>query len=129
MQITPFYAAVFELAFVLLSFRVIRVRQRLKIAIGDGDNPGLSRAIRVHGNFSEYVPFTLLLLSFAEIRTQSSLAIHAACILFLVARISHAYGVSQIKENLRFRVFGVLVTGGVICFSAFLILWDLTNEF
>ena len=66
MTVTAVYAAVFGLVFVALSFRVIRIRQRLGVGLGDGEDPLLRRAIRVHGNFAEYVPFALLLVYFAE---------------------------------------------------------------
>ena len=122
MLVTPYYAAIFGLIFVILSFRVIRIRQRLGVAIGDGEDPGLHRAIRVHGNFTEYVPFALLLVYFAEDISQNTLFGHALGSLLLLARLSHAYGVSQLRENLRFRVFGLFVTGCVICGAAVLIL-------
>ena len=55
-MITPLYAAIIALIFVVLSFRTLLLRRRLGIAIGTGENPILTRAIRVHSNFAEYVP-------------------------------------------------------------------------
>lgn len=77
MLVTPYYAAFFGLIFVILSFRVIRIRQRVGVAIGDGSDLRLRRAIRVHGNFTEYVPFALLLVYFAEQTSQNELYAHA----------------------------------------------------
>ncbi|MFE8071127.1 MAPEG family protein [Marinobacteraceae bacterium S3BR75-40.1] len=122
MLVTPYYAAIFGLVLVVLSFRVIRIRQHLAVAMGDGGNYRLRRAVRVHGNFTEYVPLTLLLIYFAELAWQNALVAHALCSLLLLARLFHAYGVSQVREDLRFRVFGLAVTGGVISVSALLIL-------
>ena len=121
-QITPYYAAVFGLFFVGLSFRVIRRRQNLKAAFGDARNDHLKRAIRVHGNFSEYVPITLVLISFVEAQTGNAIVTHCLGLLFLLARILHAYGVSHVRENLRYRFLGTCLTGGVICSSSVFIL-------
>ena len=85
--ITPLYASLFGLLFVLLSVRTLLLRRRLKIAIGHGQQPSLARAARAHANFAEYVPLTLL-----------------------VGRLAHAYGVSQLDEDYRFRVFGMAMT-------------------
>ena len=64
MKITFFYAALLAILFVLLSIRTIRLRRSLKIAVGDAGNPKMLRAMRVHSNFSEYVPLSLLLIYF-----------------------------------------------------------------
>ena len=113
-MITPFYAAILGLFFVYLCIRVIKQRRASKTAIGDGDNIKLSRAIRVQANFSEYVPFVLLLLFLLESRTGSSILIHFFATMLIIGRGVHAYGVSQVKENLKFRVFGMVLTFAVI---------------
>jgi uncharacterized membrane protein YecN with MAPEG domain len=38
----------------------------MHIAIGDAGNPEMLRAMRVHSNFAEYVPLSLLLIYFVE---------------------------------------------------------------
>jgi uncharacterized membrane protein YecN with MAPEG domain len=122
MLITPYYAAILALIFVALSFRVIRIRQQLKVSLGDGKDKQLKRAIRVHGNFAEYVPLTLIMIYFVEIQSHNALLIHGLCTVFILARLSHIYGVSQVKENLIFRVFGLFITGCVISISAIAII-------
>ncbi|HEY2255710.1 MAG TPA: MAPEG family protein [Variovorax sp.] len=110
MPITSFYAALLGLLFVVLSVRTLRLRRKLKISVGDAGNAQLLRAMRVHANFAEYVPLTLLLLAFAEAQGASAAWLHIALGGLLVARVSHAWGVSQVEENYVFRVFGVGVT-------------------
>ena len=39
MPVTSFYAALLALLFVALSVRTLRLRRRLRIAIGDAGNP------------------------------------------------------------------------------------------
>ena len=113
-MITPFYAAILGFIYVFLSIRVIRNRRTQSVAIGDGNNNVLSRAIRVHGNFSEYVPFVLVLLFLLETQVQSTPMIHFFGISFIAGRLIHAYGVSQTDENIRLRVIGMVTTFIVI---------------
>ncbi len=111
---TPLYAAIIGLVFVVLSVRTLLLRRRLGIAIGTGEDPKLTRAMRVHSNFAEYVPLALLLFYFLEIETDADLWIHVLCVSLIVGRILHAYGVSQVEENYRFRMAGMILTLGSI---------------
>ena len=113
-MITPLYAALLALLFVGLSFRALLLRRKFGIAIGTGENPVLARAIRAHANFAEYVPIALLLIAFLEIQINARLLVHGLCIALIVGRILHAYGVSQVEENYRFRVSGMVLTLGCI---------------
>ena len=109
-QIVPIYAAIFAVMFVALSIRTIRARRRLKIGIGDGGSKEMLRAMRVHSNFAEYVPFALLMLTFVEMGGGAPWRIYLVGTILLIGRVSHAYGVSQEKEDFRFRVVGVIST-------------------
>lgn len=111
---TPIYAAIFGFVFVALSFRTLLLRRRLGVAIGDGDQPILTRAVRVHSNFAEYVPLSLILVCFLETQAELSPWIHVLCSTLLVGRITHAFGVSQVAENYRYRVIGMALTFTVI---------------
>lgn len=108
MKILPIYAALLTLLYLALSIRTVRARRRARVAVGDGGNPQLLRAMRVHANFAEYVPLALLLLALLELRSAPAWLLHGLGLLLLLARLAHAYGVSQVKENFRFRVVGVL---------------------
>ncbi|MEO0949264.1 MAG: MAPEG family protein [Cyanobacteria bacterium J06641_5] len=108
--IVPTYAALIALMFVALSFRTIFLRVRLNVLIGAGEDRKLARAVRVHSNFAEYVPLALILIFFLELQSGSKLWIHIPCISLLMGRVLHAYGVSQVKENTRFRLAGMILT-------------------
>jgi len=112
--VTPLYAAILALLFVALSIRTIRLRRRLKVAIGAGETSILSRAVRVHGNFIEYTPIALLLMLLMELSLTSGLFVHTLGLLLLTGRMLHAYGVSQVSENYRYRVAGMALTFTVI---------------
>ena len=71
------------------------------------------------GNFAEYTPIALILLAFMEINKGNIYLIHALALIFLVGRVIHAYGLSQMNENLLFRLIGMMATISVIALSAF----------
>jgi uncharacterized membrane protein YecN with MAPEG domain len=120
--IVPTYAAILVLIFVFLSARVIQMRASAKIGIGTGNDPAMERRIRVHGNFSEYVPVALLLLTFMEMLHLSRYLIHVLCIVLIVARIVHAIGVTPVNENFPMRVGSVLATFAVLVIAALALL-------
>jgi uncharacterized membrane protein YecN with MAPEG domain len=122
LNITPYYAAILALLFIILSIRTIKTRREHKVAIGDGGEKSILRASRVHANFSEYVPFTILLIAILEMQSYSDWMIHGLCIALVTARIAHAYGVSQANENFKFRIFGTATTINIIGICAFLLL-------
>ncbi len=95
MAITPVYAGLIALVFVFLSFRVIGLRRRVGIGLGDGGDLSLMRRQRVHGNFAEYVPLVIVLMALAELQGQSLWKIHLIGICLIGGRLLHAYGVSQ----------------------------------
>lgn len=118
MPVTPLYAAVLALMFVALSVRTLRMRRQLRIAVGDKGDERMLRAMRVHANFAEYVPLSLLLIYMFEARSGTSVLIHALCVCLIVGRFSHAYGVSRIDEDYRYRVFGMSMTFTALAVSA-----------
>ena len=109
-SVTPFYAALLALLFFALSVRTLRVRRGLQIAVGDAGNVQMLRAMRVHSNFAEYVPISLLLIYMFEATGGWSLMVHLLGLSLLVGRLLHAYGVSRTPEDYRFRIAGMSLT-------------------
>jgi len=110
MNTLSLYTALLVLLFVVLSVRTLRLRRRLKIGIGDAGNEEMLRAMRVHANFAEYVPLSLITLYLAVAQGAPGWLVHALCLCLLLGRVSHAYGVSQLRENFTFRVAGMALT-------------------
>lgn len=108
------YAPIFALLYVYLSVNVIRARRRERVGLGTGGNRTVERAMRVHANFSEYVPLTLLLLLILEQSGASILLLHGLFLILLAGRLVHAWGVSQRDENFAFRVSGMTMTFAVM---------------
>lgn len=117
-MIIGIYAALLGLLFVFLSVRVIRLRRLNQIALGYGEDLLLTRAARVHGNFAEYVPLSLLLIYFLEISTAPAGLVHGLGIVLVISRGIHAYGVSEPNEDYRLRVTGMSGTFAVIVIAS-----------
>ena len=64
----------------------------------------------------------LLLMFLAEYNGLAPLYLHILGIALLLGRLSHAWGVQQLKEPLKFRVFGMVLTFCVLLLSALAIL-------
>ena len=118
MRIVLLYAGILTLLFVALSVRTVRLRGRLRIAIGHGQDEALQRAVRVHANFAEYVPLALLLIAFVEATGRPAWVVHALGLLLVIGRIVHAIGVSRVDERFAFRVAGMTLTFAVLTVAA-----------
>ncbi|MCF6776366.1 MAPEG family protein [Thiotrichales bacterium 19X7-9] len=104
-----------------LSLRVIKYRQRDKIATG-AKTIALEKAIRAQGNFTEYVPITLIIhLGLAIIKVNAYLLALFA-ILLIIGRIFHAYSLLSAelleKPTLTYRKLGMKFTFASTIFSA-----------
>ncbi len=93
--VTGATTAVCALLIVFLGLRVSRLRLQHKIALGDGGNPELLRAIRVHANTVEFVPVFLLLSLCYELYAGASALLFGLDALFVVARLTFALGLSR----------------------------------
>ncbi len=122
-QIIPFYASLLVLLFIFLSVRVVRVRRSLQVSIGDAGDKRLLRAMRVQANFAEYVPIALLLLLALELQVFYPWALHLLGAILLVGRLLHAYGVSQAREQLGFRISGMACTFAVMLLAAAILIY------
>jgi uncharacterized membrane protein YecN with MAPEG domain len=110
MHVVPLYAGLLALLFVGLSIRTLRLRRRLRIAIGDAGNQTMLRAMRAHANFAEYAPIAIVLMYLVEITGGSGAFVHILGASLLAGRIAHAVGVSQVDEKYAFRVIGMALT-------------------
>lgn len=115
LQVVPIYAGFLAIYYVGLTLHVVLTRSDKKIAFGTKGNAVLETRIRRHGNFSEYVPISLILFSFLEINQSSSTFLHSLCISLSVGRFLHTFGLdgtvpkpSPIKMSAR--VIGMVLT-------------------
>ena len=124
MVVTPLYAAVLVLWFIVLGLRVISRRRSARVSLGDGGNTPLQRAIRAHANFAEYVPLALLLLLVIELSRFSIYLVHLIGATLLIARLLHGYALA-FRAEFRFgRVWGAALTFIVLIVEALLCLYQ-----
>ncbi|MEM9601466.1 MAG: MAPEG family protein [Pseudomonadota bacterium] len=109
-MVTPLYAALLTGLFLVLSFRALLLRRKHGVGVGTGGNPTLEKALAAHSNCAEYLPLALLLLYMLEVQTGTGLTVHALGVALVIGRCLHAYGVSQVDEDYRFRVAGMVLT-------------------
>lgn len=122
-MVWPSYSALLAIFFVGLSIRTLRLRQRLRIAIGDGGDKTMLRAIRAHGNFAEYVPLGLFLIFTCEAAGAPRMFLHALGVMLLAGRVVHAFGLSRSREVPGSRVAGMALTFACYLLAAAFLLW------
>ena len=124
MFITPLYAGLLALWYVLLSLRVVARRRGESINLRDGGDAEMQRRIRGHANFAEYVPLGLLLLLVLEsASTVPPWGLHALGLLLLIGRLLHGYALSFTRHFMLGRVLGTVMTFSMLLIAGVLCLW------
>jgi hypothetical protein len=93
-----------------LLFAVVRARRRGRQSLGDGGNAGLLMAIRRHGNLAENAALFVAGFALLEISGGNRVWLAVMCAAFVLARISHAIGLSMRNTVNPFRIFGTAAT-------------------
>ena len=112
-MITALYASLLAILLFVLSIRVIGLRGNPAfafIAQGKGDDELLQRAVRAHGNFTEYVPTMLILLYFLESSGVAGATLHALAGAFFLGRVIHGICMGFMRSNMPLRVGGTALT-------------------
>ena len=136
-MVTSIYAALLGFMMIFLSVHVVRVRQKLGLALGDGNDFELKRRIRTHANFAEYAPMYLVLSVLCEWQGAPRLAIAALGALFVMGRIAHAYSMLKneiyvdgvLKNNPLWRICGMVCTFSTIGIISVLLLLQYFYQF
>ena len=124
MFVTPLYAGLLTLFFVLLSVRVVNLRRR-GIIFGDNNGEiGVTRIVRAQGNFAEYVPLALLMMAVLEASRHSIYVLHALGIALVVARLLHGFALSFGWQPRNGRIAGAALTFAVLLIEAVLCLYQ-----
>lgn len=127
-MISSIYAAVLALWILWLSLRVIKLRRKKKIRLGDGGDPELRAAIRIHGNAIEYIPIALILLFLLEMNGAGKVLINLAGVCLIIGRVFHYRALTL--DNIRFRALGMQFTiFTIIALSLLNILYSVYNYF
>jgi len=93
--VTAIYGALLALIIVILTVPVIKLRQGLRVGLGDGGQTSLQQAVRAHGNAAEFIPLFIVLLAIYEINHACAIALHIFGVVFVLSRLAHASGLYQ----------------------------------
>lgn len=94
-MVTGLYAGILALVYMVLSINVVARRVSYKMPYGDGGDSRLAKAVRIHGNFAEYVPFALILMALYEMQAGSMYTLHIVGCALIVARFLHIIGLNN----------------------------------
>lgn len=117
-MITGFYVAIFALVQAAMVVWIAKSRYKHQVVLGDGEVDGLSRKVRVYGNFVETVPVAILLMLIAELGGAPLWIIHWVGGLMVLSRLSHAKGLLTGPGHGPYRMAGMLLTLAVFLIGA-----------
>ena len=120
--ITGLYAGIQALIAFGLTLPIGPLRLKHNVSILDGGHPDLALAIRRHANWTEFVPFALLLIALLELNGASATTLHALGGGLVVARIAHPFGLNSKSPRNPLRGIGALGTLLVTLAAAVLLL-------
>ena len=123
--VTTLYASILGILLIALSNQVSSNRKRAMVSLGHGDDSKLERAMRVQGNFVEYVPFSLLLLLLLELEVTQMWLLHVLGAMLVAGRLLHAYGMYYPDGIIAGRFWGTAFTWLMILTTSLLNIWHL----
>ncbi|HXH15169.1 MAG TPA: MAPEG family protein [Sphingomonas sp.] len=100
-----------------LAFRIVPIRLKDKVLLGDNGDTLLQGRMRAHANFTEYAPFILILLGLIELAGGSTLWLWIAGAVFVIARVAHAFGMDRTTSSPA-RAGGALATWALMALLA-----------
>ena len=120
MQITFLLTGVFALMLCALTIKVIKLRLKHKVTLGDGNKKDLKTMIRIHGNFTEYAPLLILIIACLEIADFSRFFICTLATIAFFSRLMHFWALktSNTRYPAMIATFTVLLVGGGLSFLA-----------
>lgn len=110
LSITSLTAIINGAILLALTFRVIILRRRDGVVLGDNGDRVLTKAIRGQANAAEQIPVALILLALAEVQGGHPVVLAALALTLTVGRCLHAiyFGIHGMPWRLRF--YGMILT-------------------
>ncbi len=121
MQVTMISAGLLGLLLVILGARVVLIRLKDKVSLGDGGDGVLLARIRAHGNCAEWAPIGLILLFLTEQAHGRAWHVVALAAMLVVGRLLHPLGLRTPEPNMA-RTLGMVLTWTSIVAMALLLL-------
>lgn len=108
--ITLITTGVLGIIFFIHSLRTIKGRALTKTNLGDGGQDLMTRRIRIHGNFAEYIPLLVFMLFLLEIIGTRTDFLVAFAVALVLGRLLHFYGLYSKDTPGLARVWGMQLT-------------------
>ena len=93
-----------------LALTVALARRRNRQSLGDGGNKDVLQAARRHGNLAENAALFIAGFTLMELLGGDRVELEILCAVFVLARVSHAIGLSMPNTVNRFRIIGITAT-------------------
>ena len=110
LSVTALYAGLLGLLVVALALRVALRRMRGRIAMGDGGDVTMQRAIRGHANAVETIPLGLILIAVSEASGAPDWGLHLIGLMLTLGRALHAWHFCVRGAPLAMRTYGMILT-------------------
>ncbi len=110
LPITSVTAILAGLLILMLTIKVIQLRRRGGVVLGDNDDRILAKAIRGHANAVEQLPIALILMALAEAQGASQAPLILAAMALIVGRALHGIYFAVHGTHWRFRFIGMWLT-------------------
>ncbi len=122
--ITSLSLVILIVLYLYLSFNVINFRRTNKISLGDQSNAEMLRKIRMHANFTEYVPIGVILIFLMEFNLVNEWFTLVCAIMLILSRFLHPYSLSVNNKFgiLRPISMGLTFTSYLFCIFGILVL-------
>ncbi|PJI85000.1 hypothetical protein BC777_2994 [Yoonia maricola] len=112
LPITSLTALCAGLIILLMTIKVIQLRRRGGVVLGDGggDHRALAKAIRGHANAVEQLPIALILMGLAELQSGNATLLTLSAVTLIIGRFLHAVYFAHDGTHWRLRLAGMGLT-------------------
>lgn len=110
LPITSLAAVINGIILLALTYRVIILRRRDGVVLGDNGDRVLMKVIRGQANATEQMPIALLMLALAELQGGNSAVLIVLALSLTIGRASHAIYFGVHGTHWRLRVYGMMLT-------------------
>ena len=110
LPITSLTALLAGVLILLLTIKVIQLRRRGGVVLGDNDDRILAKAIRGHANAVEQLPIALILMALAEVQGAPQALLIVAAMALILGRALHGIYFAVHGTHWRFRFIGMWLT-------------------
>ena len=110
LPITSLAAVILACLHLVLTIRVVTIRRRDGVVLGDNDDRILTKAIRGQANASEQIPLGLIMLAINELQGAPFPLLCTVAVLFVFGRVMHGLYFAVHGLSWRLRFYGMLMT-------------------